>query len=551
MSSDQDKALLEITDLCIDGFSNNRWHQIVRHVNLRIDRGGILGLIGESGAGKSTIGIAAMGYAKPGCRITQGSIKFENFELTTATEEEKRILRGSRIAYVAQSAAASFNPAHKLIDQFSECVVQHGIGSREQAYADAKELYNRIKMPDPNRIGFRYPHQVSGGQLQRAMTAMALSCRPNLIIFDEPTTALDVTTQIEVLSTIRDIVQQFNTAAIYISHDLAVVAQMADKILVLRDGEPIEEAETRTMISRPKQEYTKSLWAVRSFQKSTTPLNFKSTPHIKIEQVTAAYAKSTDNVLVDVNFEIMQGETVAIVGESGSGKSTMARVITGLLPPKHGMVFFEGAQLPNDYRDRTAQQLQKIQMIYQMPDTAINPRQKIRQIVGRQLSLHLDLEGDAKQRRLEDLMDMVDMEPKKYLDRYPEELSGGQKQRVCIARALAADPSFVICDEVTSALDQIIAEGILRLLDRLQQELKLAYMFITHDLATVKAIADRVVVMQQGYIVDQGLKSEVFEPPYHEYTELLLSSVPEMDPDWMDRVIADRLRKNRMQSSGI
>ncbi|HIE83395.1 MAG TPA: ABC transporter ATP-binding protein, partial [Dehalococcoidia bacterium] len=269
MSSDQDKALLEITDLCIDGFSNNRWHQIVRHVNLRIDRGGILGLIGESGAGKSTIGIAAMGYAKPGCRITQGSIKFENFELTTATEEEKRILRGSRIAYVAQSAAASFNPAHKLIDQFSECVVQHGIGSREQAYADAKELYNRIKMPDPNRIGFRYPHQVSGGQLQRAMTAMALSCRPNLIIFDEPTTALDVTTQIEVLSTIRDIVQQFNTAAIYISHDLAVVAQMADKILVLRDGKPIEEAETRTMISRPKQEYTKSLWAVRSFQKST------------------------------------------------------------------------------------------------------------------------------------------------------------------------------------------------------------------------------------------------------------------------------------------
>ncbi len=551
MSSDQDKALLEITDLCIDGFSNNRWHQIVRHVNLRIDRGGILGLIGESGAGKSTIGIAAMGYAKPGCRITQGSIKFENFELTTATEEEKRILRGSRIAYVAQSAAASFNPAHKLIDQFSECVVQHGIGSREQAYADAKELYNRIKMPDPNRIGFRYPHQVSGGQLQRAMTAMALSCRPNLIIFDEPTTALDVTTQIEVLSTIRDIVQQFNTAAIYISHDLAVVAQMADKILVLRDGKPIEEAETRTMISRPKQEYTKSLWAVRSFQKSTTPLKFKSTPHIKIEQVTAAYAKSTDNVLVDVNFEIMQGETVAIVGESGSGKSTMARVITGLLPPKHGMVFFDGAQLPNDYRDRTAQQLQKIQMIYQMPDTAINPRQKIRQIVGRQLSLHLDLEGDAKQRRLEDLMDMVDMEPKKFLDRYPEELSGGQKQRVCIARALAADPSFVICDEVTSALDQIIAEGILRLLDRLQQELKLAYMFITHDLATVKAVADRVVVMQQGYIVDQGLKSEVFEPPYHEYTELLLSSVPEMDPDWMDRVIADRLRKNRMQSSEI
>tara|TARA_B100000959_G_scaffold286394_1_gene364847 strand:- start:1133 stop:2788 length:1656 start_codon:yes stop_codon:yes gene_type:complete len=551
MSSKQNKTLLSITDLCIDGFSNNRWHQIVKHVNLGLDHGDILGLIGESGAGKSTIGIAAMGYAKPGCRITQGSIKFDNLELTTATEEEKRILRGSRIAYVAQSAAASFNPAHKLIDQFSECVVQHGIGSRQQAYADAKDLYNRIKMPDPNRIGFRYPHQVSGGQLQRAMTAMALSCRPNLIIFDEPTTALDVTTQIEVLSTIRDIVQQFNTAAIYISHDLAIVAQMADKILVLRDGEPIEEAETRTMISNPKQKYTKSLWAVRSFQKSKTSLNPQTRPHIKVERVTAAYTKSTDDVLIDVNFEIMQGETVAIVGESGSGKSTMARVITGLLPPKNGMVFYEGAQLPDDYRNRTAQQLQKIQMIYQMPDTAINPRHKIRHIVGRQLSLHLDLEGDAKQRRLEDLMDMVDMTPTRYLDRYPEELSGGQKQRVCIARALAANPSFVICDEVTSALDKIIAEGILRLLDRLQQELKLAYMFITHDLATVKAIADRVVVMRQGCIVEQGSRSEVFDPPYHEYTELLLSSVPEMDPDWMDRVIANRLQKNRMQPAKI
>jgi peptide/nickel transport system ATP-binding protein len=551
MSSDQNKTLLRITDLCIDGFSNNRWNQIVRHVNLELDRGDILGLIGESGAGKSTIGIAAMGYAKPGCRITQGSIKFESLELTAATEEEKRILRGSRIAYVAQSAAASFNPAHKLIDQFSECVVQHGIGSRAQAYADAKDLYNRIRMPDPHRIGFRYPHQVSGGQLQRAMTAMALSCRPNLIIFDEPTTALDVTTQIEVLSTIRDIVQQFNTAAIYISHDLAVVAQMADKILVLRDGEPIEQAETRTMISNPKQEYTKSLWAVRSFQKSKTSLNSQPRPHIKVGRVTAAYTKSTDDVLIDVNFEIMQGETVAIVGESGSGKSTMARVITGLLPPKTGAVFYDGTQLPDDYRNRTAQQLQKIQMIYQMPDTAINPRQKIRHIVGRQLSLHLNLEGDAKQRRLEDLMDMVDMTPTRYLDRYPEELSGGQKQRVCIARALAADPSFVICDEVTSALDQIIAEGILRLLDRLQQELKLAYMFITHDLATVKAIADRVVVMRQGCIVEQGSRSEVFDPPYHEYTELLLSSVPEMDPDWMDRVIANRLQKNRMQPAGI
>lgn len=549
MRSEQGTTLLEITNLCVEGFSDDRWHHIIKNVDLQLQHGEILGLIGESGAGKSTIGIAAMGYAKPGCRITDGHIKFDNLELTTASEEQKRILRGSRIAYVAQSAAASFNPAHKLIDQFSECVVQHGVGSREQAYSDAKQLYARIQMPEPDLIGFRYPHQVSGGQLQRAMTAMALSCRPSLIIFDEPTTALDVTTQIEVLSTIREIVEQFNTSAIYISHDLAVVAQMADQIMVLRYGEMVELADTRSMLSSPQEDYTKSLWAVRSFRKSISSTNTEVTPLVMVQQVTAAYPRSKETVLIDVEFEIQRGETVAIVGESGSGKSTIARVITGLLPPQQGGVLFEGVRLPDDYRRRSSQQLQKIQMIYQTPDTAINPRHKIRHIIGRPLSLYLDLEGTDKQQRLEELMDMIEMNPKQYLDRFPGELSGGEKQRVCIAQALAADPSFVICDEVTSALDQLIADGILRLLDRLQRELKLAYMFITHDLATVRAIADRVVVMQQGRIVEQGTNLEVFAPPHHEYTELLLSSVPEMDPDWMDRVIANRDRNSSLQSA--
>lgn len=268
---DKKDVLLEMRNLQIEGFSDEKWHQIVNGVDLTLRRGEVLGLIGESGAGKSTIGIAAMGYAKPGCRIHGGSIKFDGFELTTASDEEKRKLRGSRIAYVAQSAAASFNPAHRLIDQFSETVIEHGIANREQAYADAKALYEKIRLPNPNQIGFRYPHQVSGGQLQRAMTAMALSCRPDLIIFDEPTTALDVTTQIEVLITIRDIVEQFNTAAIYITHDLAVVAQMADYIKVLQFGETVEDADTRVMLSAPKKDYTKSLWAVRTFKKSVTP----------------------------------------------------------------------------------------------------------------------------------------------------------------------------------------------------------------------------------------------------------------------------------------
>ena len=550
MNAKNNGTMLEMEGLMIEGFSDEQWHQIVNGVDITLNRGEILGLIGESGAGKSTIGIAAMGYAKPGCRINGGSIRFDGMELTTMPESQRRKLRGSRIAYVAQSAAASFNPAHKLIDQFSETVIEHGKGTRDQAYADAKDLYGRIKLPDPDQIGFRYPHQVSGGQLQRAMTAMALSCRPDLIIFDEPTTALDVTTQIEVLVTIRDIVEQFNTAAIYITHDLAVVAQMADRIKVLRFGETVEDADTRTMLSDPQEDYTKSLWAVRSFRKEEEAPPPEPTPLMKVENVTATYARGLVPVLRGVDFEVHRGHTVAVVGESGSGKSTAARVITGLLPPQQGRVYFDGKELPRDYHRRTKDQLRQAQMIYQMPDTAVNPRHRIRDIVGRPLSFYLGMQGDAKERRLRELMEMIELDPNLFLDRLPGELSGGQKQRICIARALAAEPSFIICDEVTSALDQLVAEGILRLLDHLQQDLNLAYMFITHDLATVRAIADEVIVMLQGEIVEQGPKEEIFNPPHHEYTELLLSSVPEMDPDWMDRVVAERREKGGMQSAG-
>ena len=539
--------LLEIRNLQIDGESDEVWHEIIKGIDLNLDRGEVLGLIGESGAGKSTLGLAAMNFARPGCRIRGGSIRFDNKELTEESETALRKLRGVRIAYVAQSAAASFNPAHQLIDQFSEIPVVHGVKKRRDAEADAKDLYRRVLLPDPDGIGYRYPHQVSGGQLQRAMTAMALSCRPDLIIFDEPTTALDVTTQIEVLATIRDIVREFNTAAIYISHDLAVVAQMADRIMVLRYGELVEEASTRKMMSEPQMDYTKSLWAVRSFKKETETAASESGPLVKVNNVTAGYEK--EDVLKNVTFEIHRGQTVAVVGESGSGKSTAARVITGLLPPRLGDIQFNGKPLPKDYRSRNKDQLRHAQMIYQMADTALNPRQRIRSIIGRPLSFYLGLSGQKKEDRIRDLLSLIELEPDIYIDRYPDELSGGQKQRVSIARALAAEPEFIICDEVTSALDQLVAEGILRLLDNLQREFNLAYMFITHDLATVRAIADNIVVMLQGEIVEQGPKQKVFSPPHHKYTELLLSSVPEMNPDWLDDLIAHRKRHGAMEST--
>jgi len=350
------QQLLKIRGLKIEGKSDEIWNPIVNGIDLDLKKGEVLGLIGESGAGKSTVGLAAMGFTRDGCRISGGLVEFAGIDLVTASAAVKRGMLGKRIAYVAQSAAASFNPAHRLMDQHTEAPTQHGLQLKADSELDGIELYRRLRLPDPDNIGFRYPHQVSGGQLQRAMTAMAMSCRPDLIIFDEPTTALDVTTQIEVLAAIRDIVEQFDTAAIYITHDLAVVAQMADRIKVLLRGDEVEEADTRNMLTDPKEDYTKSLWAVRSFQRPSKPAVLKgATPIVSLKNVSAAYGKSP--VLFDVDFEIHAGRTIAVVGESGSGKSTAARCITGLLPPRRGHIEFNGKALPLDYRKRSKDQL--------------------------------------------------------------------------------------------------------------------------------------------------------------------------------------------------
>ena len=533
-STPKDDVLLDIKGLKIQGFSDERWHDIVKGVDLKLCRGQIMGLIGESGAGKSTLGLAAMGYTQPGCRIIGGSIHFDGVDLAQLPDKQKRDYWGNRMTYVAQSAAASFNPAHRLIEQTTRSTIRFGIKDKSSAYQDAFELYDALNLPEPETIGDRYPHQVSGGQLQRVMTAMAMSPRPDLIIFDEPTTALDVTTQVEVLSSMRTIVETFNTAAIYITHDLAVVAQMADVIKVLRYGEEVEEASTRDMLKSPKADYTKSLWSVRALQKQEQ----KPTASIlSLKGVDAAYGSA--KVLHKVDIEVPKGSTVAVVGESGSGKSTTARVITGLLPQTAGTVVFDGIELPKALADRTKEQKRRIQMIYQMADTAMNPRQTVRDIIGRPLEFYLGMQGREKANRVLELLEMIELEGS-FLERLPSELSGGQKQRICIARALAAAPDFIICDEVTSALDQIVQEGILTLLLRLQKELGLTYLFITHDISTVKAIADQVVVMNQGLVVEQGSKTAVFKPPFPDYTELLLSSVPEMDPDWLTNLLAER-----------
>ncbi|APC22536.1 ABC transporter [Pseudomonas protegens] len=533
-----DKPLLEIHDLRIEGHYQGAWHPLIKGIDLSLQRGEVLGLIGESGAGKSTLGLASMGYVRDGCRITGGSVRFDGQELVGARPEALRKLRGLRIAYVAQSAAASFNPAHRLIDQHVETAVRNAGIDRAKAQAEAVELYRILRLPNPEQIGQRYPHQVSGGQLQRVMTAMAMACHPDLIIFDEPTTALDVTIQIEVLVAIRDAVKTYGSAALYISHDLAVVAQMADRIMVLRHGKLVEEADTRTMLDAPQQDYTRSLWAVRSLRTEPKPCPPQATPLLEVRKASASYGHQP--VLHDVSLKLYRGQTLAVIGESGSGKSSTARLITGLLPPTSGQVLYDGKALPADYRQRSKEQLRRLQMIYQIPDTALNPRQRIVDIIGRPLSFYLGLRGQALRQRVAELLEMIELDPALYMDRQPRELSGGQKQRICIARALAAEPQLIICDEVTSALDQLVAEGVLKLLNRIQQQLGVAYLFITHDVATVRAIADEVLVMQRGKVVDHGCREEIFTPPYRDYTGLLFSSEPEMDPDWLDHLLEKR-----------
>ncbi|MER9470685.1 ABC transporter ATP-binding protein [Mesorhizobium sp. M0482] len=516
---------------------------LVHDVSLTLKRGRVLGLIGESGAGKSTMGLASMGYGRGGVKITGGEVILNDRDILKVGGRGMRKLRGREACYVAQSAAAAFNPTHRLMDQVVEAALLHGMATRTEAEQRAIALFKKLGLPDPENIGKRFPHQISGGQLQRVMTAMALCSEPDLIIFDEPTTALDVTTQIDVLAAIRDAIRDTGVAALYITHDLAVVAQIADEIMVLRNGKLVERGLTQQIINQPHEQYTRALVSVHHIDHEQKDCG--TVPVLSVKGLTAGYGDGTVKVLRDVSLELHPGQTLAVVGESGSGKSTLARVITGLLPPLAGSIQFDGRDLSRRLAERSKEDLRQLQMIYQMADTAMNPRQTLATIIGRPLEFYFGIRGAERDRCVADLLDKIEI-GKSLSNRYPAELSGGQKQRVCIARALAAKPKLIICDEVTSALDPLVANGILKLLLQLQKEERVAYLFITHDLATVKSIADTISVMYRGQVVRYGPKSQVLAPPFDPYTDLLLSSVPEMEVGWLDKAIISR----RMESSG-
>jgi len=548
MAQAKDEPLLDIRDLRIEATAYApgeppRDIVIVDGVSLSLPRGKVMGLIGESGAGKSTIGLAALAYGRGGIRLTGGEIRLNGREIRTAGPADWRRLRGREVTYVAQSAAAAFNPAKRLTDQVIEATLHHGLMSERDAKARAVELFRTLSLPDPENFGNRYPHQVSGGQLQRAMTALALCPKPDLVVFDEPTTALDVTTQIDVLAAIKTAIAETGVAALYITHDLAVVAQVSDEIMVLRHGKMVEHGSVHDIIEAPREEYTRELVSIHKIDHVEKPPG--TTPLMSVSNVSARYGAMGVDVLSDVSVELYEGQTLALVGESGSGKSTMARVITGLLPPRAGTIGFDGRILPAALKDRSREDLRQIQMIYQMADVAMNPRQTVRTIIGRPLEFYFNMRGRRRDERVQELLDAIEL-GEGFADRYPAELSGGQKQRVCIARALAAEPRMIICDEVTSALDPLVANGILKLLLDLQKRSGVAYLFITHDIATVRAIADSIAVMYQGRVQRYGPKGQVLSPPFDAYTELLLSSVPELKLGWLEHVLETR----RMESAG-
>ena len=517
--------------------------EIVHGVSFDLEKGKVLGLIGESGAGKSTIGLSTLGYGRGGVELTGGEVWVNGRDILKMKLKGLRALRGAEVTYVSQSAAASFNPAKKIMEQVIEAAIAHGRCTKAEAESRAIDLFHKLGLPNPDTIGNRYPHQVSGGQLQRCMTVLALCPQPDIVVFDEPTTALDVTTQIDVLAAIKDAIELTGVAALYITHDLAVVAQVSDHIMVLRQGEMVEYGETDQIINNPQEDYTKALVSVRSIEHEQKIPSDK--PVLSVKNITARYRGTNFDVLKKVKVDMHPGQTLAVVGESGSGKSTLARVITGLLPPTSGTIEFAGRTLSPDLKSRSKEDLRELQMIYQMADTAMNPRQTVGTIIGRPLEFYFGLKGKAKRDRIQELLDEIELGTG-FIDRYPAELSGGQKQRVCIARALAAKPKLIICDEVTSALDPLVADGILKLLLNLQKIEDVAYLFITHDIATVRAIADSIAVMYQGKVVRYGPKSQVLSPPFDDYTDLLLSSVPEMKLGWLEEVIEHR----KMESAG-
>jgi peptide/nickel transport system ATP-binding protein len=535
--SKADQAVLQVSNYSVDFWVDGVWYPAAIDMNFEVQAGKVLAIVGESGSGKSTTAMGLMDLLASNARI-EGSVKVNGQEMVGAKKTLLRRTRGREVAYIFQEPMTALNPVYTIGFQIVETLRTHFDMGPPEAKARAIELITMVEIPNPEASFDKYPHQLSGGQRQRAMIAQSLACDPGLLVADEPTTALDVTVQAEILDLIRNLRDRLNSAILLITHDMGVVADLADDILVMKDGNTVEYGTADQIFNRPQHPYTQELLAavpklgsvaVRELSPSLVGLPAV----LSLKNVSIEYPKSgripAFRAVTDFSLEIFPGEIVGLVGESGSGKTTVGRAAIGLLPAVEGKIEVVG----RDITKPTPQELREIRrhtgIVFQDPASSLNPRLPIGESIGEPLFLSGDAKGEELNRRVEDLLDSVEL-PRSYRNRYPHELSGGQRQRVGIARALALTPDLLIADEPTSALDVSVQARFLDLLQNLQDKLKFACLFISHDLAVVDILSHRIAVMQNGRLVEVGPRDQILKNPREDYTKRLISAVPVPDP---------------------
>jgi len=529
-------TVLTVTDLGVRIGARS----IVDGVSFSVDREQTVGIVGESGSGKTMTVLAATGLLDaPGARVSGASTLAgePDMQLVGARPKDLRRVHGSRIGFVFQDPGTSLNPLLTLERQITESLETHRGVTRREARSRAAELLDAVGLPDPQTRLHAYPHQLSGGQRQRVMIAIALACDPELLIADEPTTALDVTTQAQIIELVRALQRDYGTAVVWISHDLGVIGQVADDVTVLRDGAVVEQAPILDIFDRPRDEYTRDLLAARPVLDVSGPQpNPDAEPLLEVDgldvsfTVTTPVGKSTVHAVDDVSLHIRRGTTLGLVGESGSGKSTVAAALTGLVTPDRGSATLAGTDILHVKRSEAKALRRRIGLVFQDPFSSLNPRARVEASIAEPLTVHRLVDGaSARRTRVAELLDLVGL-PREFAQRYPHELSGGQRQRVSIARALAAEPDLLILDEATAALDVSVQARVLDLLARLQRELGLAYLLIGHDLAVIRTLSHDVAVMRNGAVVENRPAEELFADPKHDYTRALLAAVPPVRP---------------------
>jgi len=617
------------------GFRSQKGKEIsiLRNVTTNIKKGETVGIVGESGSGKSTLALAMMGYVKHGLFTMSGECLFNSLNLLDLSNNELEKIRGRKIAMIPQNAGQSLTPNLKIGYQIEEALKLHTNLNENERKDRISELLNKVRLPSPDVMALRYPHELSGGQQQRVAVAMALAGNPELLLLDEPTTGLDVTTQAHVLELLKDITKDTGTSMVYVSHDLGAIAQVCDRVIVMYAGEIVLEGPVRKILKEPIHPYTNGLLksipklsleglpesmpgaqpqpghigegcsfydrcnisdekckiktpdleflseidtSVRCFNYKKVNINQNKNIQIKnldeknaenneilgLSDVSISYAKQsfldqlfnklTDSnpTVKDINININKGETIALVGESGSGKSTILKSIAGLLKTKDGNInFAQNRKLSEDLKNRSSDDLRAIQLIFQNPDESLNPNHTVEQILSQPLKLYFGLKGDELKKNIIELLEKVRL-GEFYLTRYPRQLSGGEKQRIAVARAFAAKPDIILCDEVTSALDVSVQAAVLDLLKKLKDDFGTTYIFVSHDLAVVKAISDRVAVLYQGRLCEIGPSKNVYKFPSHPYTEVLLGAVLEPDPDIKPKLIAEDIVEEKPPEKG-